>query len=486
MKKYEKVTKEMYEQWREKNQAYRDKVKMDKDRLVCHLMPETGWLNDPNGLCQFNGVYHIYYQYTPFEPTGEIKLWGHYTTRDFVHYVSEEPVLFPDQDFDVHGVYSGSAFVENGIIHYFYTGNVKYFDRDDYDYIMSGRGSNTVHFTSGDGFHFSDKELLMTNKDYPSDISNHVRDPKIFEYGGSYYMALGARDDNSAGLVLIYKSRDLIKWEYDSRIRTNEPFGFMWECPDLFWLDGELCLICCPQGVKKQGVDYWNVHQCVIMRLKYDSEANVYEVMDEGHIPMVDRGFDFYAPQSFVDEKGRRIIIGWMGIPDADYTNPTVEAGWQHALTIPRELHMVNGRLVQSPLEEFSAMRRNKMVYSGDALGKGLEAGLVFEGLLKFDRCGAITLTLRSNVTLDYGDGLLTLDMGDGGSGRTRRSVEISYLKELHIFSDTTSLEIFVNEGEQVFTTRVYDDGTGMKAAGDYKGTLTLYDLAGFVYDNRS
>ena len=131
MKKYQKVYREMYEQWHRENQAYREQVAADENRLAYHLMPETGWLNDPNGLCQVNGVYHIYYQYTPFEPTGELKLWGHCTTRDFVHYQQCEPAVYPDQDFDAHGVYSGSAFVENGLIHYFYTGNVKYCDRDD-------------------------------------------------------------------------------------------------------------------------------------------------------------------------------------------------------------------------------------------------------------------------------------------------------------------------------------------------------------------
>ena len=154
MKKYEKVRREDYEAWYRENREYREMVKADDSRLAYHLMPETGWLNDPNGLCQFQGLYHIYYQYTPFEPTGEIKLWGHYTTRDFIHYKQEEPVLFPDQDMDAHGVYSGSAYVEDKTIHYFYTGNVKLFDRDDYDYIMGGRVSNTIHFTSQDGVSF--------------------------------------------------------------------------------------------------------------------------------------------------------------------------------------------------------------------------------------------------------------------------------------------------------------------------------------------
>ena len=63
-------------------------------------------------------------------------------------------VLFPDSDEDAHGVYSGSAFRENGKINFFYTGNVKLFDRPDYDYINSGRVSNTMYVTSEDGMHF--------------------------------------------------------------------------------------------------------------------------------------------------------------------------------------------------------------------------------------------------------------------------------------------------------------------------------------------
>ena len=40
-----------------------------------HLMPPVGWLNDPNGLCQFHNVYHAFFQYSPFDPQGGLKLW---------------------------------------------------------------------------------------------------------------------------------------------------------------------------------------------------------------------------------------------------------------------------------------------------------------------------------------------------------------------------------------------------------------------------
>ena len=481
MKKYEKVFREDYERWRGENQAYREQVERDPFRLSFHLMPETGWLNDPNGLCQFQGEYHIYYQYTPFEPTGERKLWGHYSTRDFVKYIRHEPVLFPDHDFDAHGVYSGSALAAEGIIHYFYTGNVKYFDRPDYDYIMTGRGSNTVHVTSRDGQHFSKKQVVLTNKDYPADMSGHVRDPKVFrKKDGTYGMVLGARDEKSRGLILLYESRDLEHWTYAGRLSTKTPFGYMWECPDLFYLDGQLLLLSCPQGVKRQGLDFWNVHQCTCMKLAFDSEKKTCSI-DENAIRMVDRGFDFYAPQTFLDERGRRILIGWMGIPDADYENPTVKSGWQHALTLPRQLSFADGRLIQRPIDELKALRKNKRSYKTLA-GLSAERGIVYEAEISLLECRQMRMELRRGVTLSYKEDVLALDLGEMGAGRRIRAVRLPYLRSLGIFSDTSSLEIFVNGGEEVFTTRVYGLEGGMEFEGNCGGQAVLYDLERFAY----
>lgn len=488
MKKYEKVFKKDYKIWYKENQEYKNQVSQDADRLHYHLMPETGWLNDPNGLCQFHGTYHIYYQFTPFEPTGEQKLWGHYTTKDFIHFKNEEPVLFPDTEFDAHGVYSGSAFIENDLIHYFYTGNVKYFDRDDYDYIMTGRGSNVVHVTSEDGYHMSDKQLQMTTADYPSDMSAHVRDPKIFKRDGSYYMVLGGRDKDSKGLVLLYQSKDLEHWSFVNKITTNETFGYMWECPDLFEADGQLMLICCPQGVETQGINYENVHQCTAMRLDYDFYNHSYKIAEGKEIQLIDRGFDFYAPQTFEDEAGRRILIGWMGIPDADYTNPTVEKGWQHALTIPRQLHVKNGHLYQQPIEELKQLRESeqKYVFSGKeeksaewsypTEKNGIDA-LCYEAAVTFNQCENMVFTLRQGVKLIYENGILVLDLGKHGSGRTTRSVAVSELSSLRVYSDVSSLEIFVNDGAEVFTTRVYGHELKISVEGTCQGTAVIYGL---------
>ena len=151
----------------------------DPMRLKYHLQPPLGWLNDPNGLCQKDGVYHIYHQYVPFYPTLCSVLWGHVTTRDFIHYEVQEPAVYPDTDRDRNGAYSGSTFLKDGTMYVYYTGNVRHTDRE-YDYITGGREQNTILMTSEDGFHFSEKKLLMRNEDYPSDLSLHVRDPKVF------------------------------------------------------------------------------------------------------------------------------------------------------------------------------------------------------------------------------------------------------------------------------------------------------------------
>lgn len=116
------------EAWQELEQQSELKAKIAQDnwRLYFHLMPETGWMNDPNGLCQFNGVYHFYHQYVPQNPAGkEAPHWGHKTSTNLVDFKEEAIFLSPEHSYDRNGVFSGSAIVKDDQIHFFYTGNVK-------------------------------------------------------------------------------------------------------------------------------------------------------------------------------------------------------------------------------------------------------------------------------------------------------------------------------------------------------------------------
>ena len=107
-----------------------------RSKLTYHLYPiHGGWLNDPNGLCQYNGTYHIFYQYAKNVDGSGDKCWGHFTTKDFIHYKDLGIAIHPNQESDKSGAYSGCCYVENGM-HIFYTGNVKL--PGEHDYIHSG------------------------------------------------------------------------------------------------------------------------------------------------------------------------------------------------------------------------------------------------------------------------------------------------------------------------------------------------------------
>lgn len=456
----------------------------DPMRLNYHVQPPMGWLNDPNGLCQKDGIYHIYHQYIPFYPELCSVLWGHITTRDFIHYEVQEPAVYPDTDWDANGVYSGSAFLEDGTMYVYYTGNVRHDDRE-YDYITSGREQNTILITSEDGFHFTRKRLLMRNKDYPDDLSLHVRDPKVFCENGRYYMIQGARDLEDHGSILLFESGDLIHWIYRLRFCMEESFGYMWECPNYLKVDGQQFLIACPQELRKDGDVIFKENRCGYFPLKYDFEGSEYEL---GGYRMLDRGFDFYAPQVFQDENGRWILLGWMSIPDVVYDcELTAKNGWVHAMTIPRELYVnEKGYLCQRPLKELEGMRKEICLEQFEE-GTGFEADVpvcfelkVHMNNVSEDSDHAFELRLRESAVLRYMDGILVLDLTRCGAGREKKEIRLPEVWDLWILSDTSSLEMFVNGGEEVFTSRVFDSMEGLQVSFVSKrcsGQIELYEL---------
>ena len=219
-----------------------------------HLEPEKGWLNDPNGLAYFKGKYHIFHQYS-YEVNGGLKLWYYYTSKDLIKYEDRGVFLTPTIEEEKSGVYSGSANVEGDKLVFYYTGNVKY--KGDYDYVHAGRGHNTISFSTEDGVNFTEKKCLLTTDDYPN-MSNHVRDPKVFEKNGKNYLVLGARDSNDYGCLLVYDKDTLEPYK---TIYSEKNLGFMWECPDYFEVDGKEIFMFSPQGISRMYPNFENMYQ---------------------------------------------------------------------------------------------------------------------------------------------------------------------------------------------------------------------------------
>lgn len=428
-------------------------------RQKLHLEPYKGWLNDPNGLCFFGGKYHVYFQYSPDSPYGKgDKCWGHWESSDLINWTFTGTVLRPDCPDDRSGAYSGCGFVKDDTLHIFYTGNVK--KEGNYDYIASGREANVIHITTKDGHNMSEKQTLLRNSDYPKYCSCHVRDPKVWEEDGTYYMILGARTLDNKGCALYYSSQNLIDWTFFKE-ESLDDFGYMWECPDVVEISGKKFLSFSPQGLEHGEFSHQNVYSSGYLK---DNEFIEW-----------DYGFDFYAPQTFSAPDGRKIIIGWMGIGDIPYTNPTAEMGWQHCLTVPRELTLdENGEIYQYPVKELVSLRKDCKEITGNA-DLTVEVPLEIIGSTNKD------FSLKTDVfDLSYDENTFTIEFKDmkASGGRRIRRVKLKNLHSIRILADTSSLEIYLNNGERVMSTRFYPENTDIKIlVSGFKGSI--YNLNG-------
>jgi beta-fructofuranosidase len=113
----------------------------------------------------------------------------------------------------------------------------------------------------------------------------------------------------------------------------------MWECPDLFPLGDQHILICCPQGLPAR--------RALPQHLSGGVDGGVSTTprrLQHGELHELDAGFEFYAPQTMQASDGRRLLVGWMGVPDGEeMLQPTRANGWIHQMTCLRELEFIDG-----------------------------------------------------------------------------------------------------------------------------------------------
>ncbi|MBM4764427.1 sucrose-6-phosphate hydrolase [Bacillus sp. B15-48] len=440
-------------------------------RQTFHIQPVTGLLNDPNGFAYYNGEYHLFYQWFPLGPVHGLKHWYHTKSKDLVHWENAGMAVEPSNQFDSHGAYSGSAIEENGQLFLLYTGNTRdvNWNRKPYQClaVMKQNGCITKN----------DSSVIQ---EVPSGYTDHFRDPKVWKQGDEFYAVIGAQRETKTGCVVLYRSTNLIDWQFLGEIKTElENFGYMWECPDYFELDNQGVFIFSPQGLKPEGDFYQNIYQSGYMIGRpLDLETNQF-IHDAFH--ELDRGFDFYAPQTMKDPKGRRILVGWMGLPEIGY--PTDKNGWAHCLTLLRELSIKDGKLIQKPVSELELLRgekteANKLVKNESVVFEGFE-GEVYELFVEFSANTAQEFGIELRVGADEKTVIkynavtkkVVFDRTESGQsfameyGSVRKCSLNTDELSFRIFVDVSSVEVFVNNGEEVFTGRIFPskDSTGIR-----------------------
>lgn len=448
-----------------------------------HVHPQYGLLNDPNGLAYFNNEYHLFHQWNPFGPYHGMKHWAHLTSKDLVNWIRKDVAIIPKEDYESHGAYSGGALEKDDELYLYYTGNIKKsgLERD---------ANQCLAIMNKDG-EIRKYENNPVIKSVPKGYTGHVRDPKVFKKGEYYWMILGAQRENETGTLIIEKSKNAIDWEFCGELKVNgfpDKDAYMWECPDYLEIDNKDVLIFSPQGIKANGMEYNNMFTVVYLIGELDLEHLVFNTE---YYSELDRGFDFYAPQSFKGKNGDNILVAWAGM--GEFTYPTDEEMWSHMLTFPRILSIKNNKILSRPAKEIEILRGDKKSNQGiidnEAIIIKNEIN-IYEFNLEIEFIEGNVATIEflrgSNESLKFiingEENKLILDKSNLSKGfaiehGNERGCKWNFNKKIKIKAlvDKSLVEIFINNGEEVFTTRAFPEVESSNIAISTKGKIKYH-----------
>lgn len=247
---------------------------------------------------------------------------------------------------------------------------------------------------STDGVHFEKYDGNPVIETFPPEGSPDFRDPAVCYSEGKYWcvMASGNREKQTA-VLLLYESEDLFHWQYRAVLREWENARFA-ECPS-FLPFGEKYLL-------SASVCREDSHSFSIAVGSFKNGKFISEVTGE-----VDKGPDQYAGQIFRDPKGRAILISWIpGWAYAGYRKRDIGC-----MSVPREVTLKDGKLRAFPVEEVRQFLKDDD-----------PAIIRTENGLRISRKG------RNDIVC-HGE-----------------------FKKLSCIRDNDFLEVFVNDGEEVYT----------------------------------
>lgn len=442
----------------------------EKYRPQFHFSPEEKWMNDPNGMVYFDGEYHLFYQYYPDSTVWGPMHWGHAVSTDLVHWEHLPIALYPDS---LGYIFSGSAVYDSlntsGLGTKENPPLVAIFSY--HDPVLEKQGSD-VYQTQGIAYS-TDRGRTWSKYDGNPVLKNpgirDFRDPKVrwHEPSGKWIMALAVKDH-----ISFYSSPNLIDWIKES------DFGYdlgahsgVWECPDLFPLDFN-------------GSEKWVLLVSINPGGPYGGSATQYFVgdfdgktftTDQKTTLWLDHGADNYAGVTWSNvPNGETLFLGWMSNWAYGMVVPTEK--WRSAMTIPRKLSLyeqeTHYRVKSEPIEALNSLRGEEIHIPDIKLANNK---YTFEKAVDLTE---INMDVESSAdTLDF---IFENEAGESiklsivpasnkvvfdrsKAGNTSFSEDFNRLHHaplifdpatfnIRFYKDESSLEIFINDGEQVIT----------------------------------
>ena len=317
--------------------ASRKRQSTDPYRPLYHFVSPESTLNDPNGLCFWQGNWHMFYQGYP--PEDRRQHWGHAISKDLIHWKDLPYAIYPSPE---RAVFSGTSYVEDNRVIAMYHGT---------------QAGNMVA-TSSDPLLLNWEKTtkdraaipLLSPSGFPTPYT--IFDPSIWKKDGVYYaLSAGRTPQGTAGkkfpTTYLFRSKDLANWQYLHEFVEEDRFtqiGDDYACP-YFWPIGDRYIL--PFYSHMSGGQY--------LIGDYDTARDKFVVANHGKFnfgPSNPSGV--HAPSATPDGKGGLIIIFNM--------NPGKPTGeWNQIMTLPRKLTLVGRDEVrQEPAGDLESLRYGK------------------------------------------------------------------------------------------------------------------------------
>ena len=407
-----------------------------------HFSPEYGWMNDPNGLVYSDGVYHLYFQYNPFNNEWENMSWGHASSRDLLHWEQSDTVLFPDK----HGTIFSGCGIKN-------TGGCFGLDHDALLFFYTAAGGTND---------WSENKLFTQRMAYSTDggktlekydgcivdvIGKDSRDPKVFRHDGSgaYIMVLWVRENEFA----ILRSNNLKDWSISQRLTLESAF----ECPDLMPLETD------------DGMEKW-IFWCAD-GYYFIGDFDGYEFQTDGKRYEAYGNKLAYAAQTYSGTDGRTISVPWLRTRNSGQI-------YRGIMGLPREFSLKNTkdglRLAQRPVREYEKLKKIELVTEAAECNFTVGEGIPFELLIENIK----------NITGNVYIGGEKFEITDSeiifGEEKVSAGGEIT---DIAFSVDLGIIEVSANDSTVVaaFETEISNDNTHVAAELDEPASIKIFDI---------
>lgn len=417
-----------------------------------HFLPAANWMNDPNGVIQWRGRYHIFFQYNPDGAYHANMHWGHAVSEDLVHWRELPIAIAPTPGSpDEGGIFSGCMVDDDGVPTAIYTGV-----NDDYS-----RQVQCLAYGNEDLTRWTKHSGNPVLSEIPAHCfqSRDFRDPFVWREDDLWYMTVSGHIDGVGGAALLYRSEDLRDWQYLHPLFVGESarHGYNFECVNFFPL-GERWVMIISSMFDGGGATVLALVGRYENQRFYPESETVY-----------DAGYG-YAPLTHVDEQGRRLIWAWLR--EGRGKAAQMAAGWSGVQAIPRVLSLdARNRLLSEPVPEIEALRREHHRFTAADLDDGAlpVRGLALDIEVEFDVARAETCGIELARSPDGGEKLaITYDASSEALRVTRHYAG----DDGELESQAQGLAHRLDPGEKL-RLRILLDGSVIEAVANGRARVT-------------